>query len=166
MTGLILWAYIPSPTVGISLVTIAVFAPPILGIMRVAKSHAHFLKKKKQMAIALVAADESMINDNSDAPLLRDAFDLYDLDKSGDVSLGEVRSLLSDMYPCMPKNVRKEALKVLKEVVGDEDIKFDEFDDVILAWRALASQRDPHGKWHSRSGNDGSDAVKISSVGV
>lgn len=145
--GLVLWAVIPSPSVGMALLVLGVTAPLGIGIWRVRRIYVRYLRKRRSLARRLVEADETEIDDRSDSPLIREAFQLFDHDGSGDISPRELSTLLELMYPYMPKNHRKAAL----QLVGDRDaIVFEDFDDVVLNWRNYAQENDPEGAWGLR----------------
>ena len=147
--GLILWAVIPSPPIGIALLALGIIATIGIGIWRVRRIYGKFLLKRRTLARELVEADETEIDDRSDSPLIREAFKLFDHDGSGDIGQRELHTLLELMYPQMPKNHRKAALHMVSD--GNDDvIVFEEFDDVVLNWRKYAQENDPEGFWVGR----------------
>ena len=150
MLGLVLGAFTESVAVTVSLVVCGIVLPMAGGAMRVRHVLARFEAAKRRLARALVEADATKIDDQSDSPLLREAFDHFDLDKSGDIDADEVRSLLGYMYPLMPKPHRKAALKLLLAQSAGHRIIFEDFDDIILEWRQYAQQNDPKGEWLER----------------
>ena len=159
--GLVLWAVIPSRSVGVSVLVLGVTATIGIGIWRVRHIYYKFLLKRRRLARELVKADESEIDDRSDSPLIREVFDLFDHDGSGDIGQRELYTLLELMYPAMPKNHRKAALHMVSDGNGndartsttrglndnDRVIIFEDFDDVVLNWRKYAHENDPNGAW-------------------
>merc|ERR1712072_1539263 len=87
------------------------------------------------------------MGDTSESSLLREAFTLFDVDNSGDIDSKEVRSMLATMYPLMPIQHRKNALKLNSGIEGDARIRFEDFDDTILEWRRYVEANDPDGNW-------------------
>jgi len=148
--GLIIWALIPSVEIGLALVACGIILPILGGLTRVHLVKQSFEAEKKWLAkkLAEVAWDANDEPLDSDDPLLREVFDLYDIDHSGDIDEHEVRSLLHAMYPRMPKAHRKACKKLLAGATeGKGNVTFDRFDDIILQWRRYVSENDPEKYW-------------------
>jgi len=154
IAGLCLWAFIPSPGAGLSLMVLAVILPVVFGGIAVNVIQKSYVAKKRRLARQLVTATEDEIDDQSESPLMKEAFELFDIDKSGSIDEIEVRSLLSLMYPKMPKQHRKALMGMVSEA-GSGEINFDNFDDAVLQWRKYTQDYDPAGQWaggnHRRS---------------
>jgi len=146
--SLILGAYYHDETTIRAGLAVGVCVPLLGGLLRAAQNGWRFDAEKKRLAKALVEADEEQINDKSDSPLLRQAFDHFDLDKSHDIDHKEVRSLMTAMFPFVPKEHRKAMIKLQ---VGDDGapVRFEDFDDTVLAWRHYAATNDPDGSWRT-----------------
>ena len=80
--------------------------------------------------------------------LLEEAFALFDLDGSGDIDAKEVQKILTAMYPNIPREMKKEALSPCFK--QGKALTLQDFDEIILGWRAFAAEHDPDGKWHPR----------------
>lgn len=138
--GLLLWAGIPSPEVGETLIALAIIVPLAGGALRAMKVNRRYEARKQQLAYKIIALPEEELDD--DAPLLLETFTLFDFDRSGDINEKEVRSLLTIMYPSMPARHRKELMDM-----AQERINFEVFDDLIVKWRHYVRKNDPTGTW-------------------
>ena len=76
--------------------------------------------------IRVTIQKEHLFTDNN----LRAAFDLFDLDKNGSISLNEVETVLSNGKN-MGKNVLKELMTEIKKT-GDEEITFEQFKEMMM----------------------------------
>ena len=99
------------------------------------------------MALQLVRADITAIDGPTGDPLLRKAFELFDLDRSGSIEYDEMYDLLGCMYPCMPHNHRKAAVKLIVTSGEAHQLKFEDFDETVLTWRKYADENDTEGTW-------------------
>jgi len=142
--GLVLWAMIPSETVGFTIVLGAIALPVVGGCLVVGYNNKRHMNNKRRLARSLVDADLALFGAKEDWPALREAFDLFDIDNSGDIDSGEVRALLVEMYPRMPMRHRNAALQLRS---GGDQVRFEDFDETILEWRKYASENDPDGNW-------------------
>jgi len=150
LLGLLLWATHDALELGLTLVCLGIALPIAAGAMRVKYLAAMAAQEKAKIAVQLVTAPDEEIDDSTEAPLLRKAFDMFDLDGSGDIDSKEIRALLDVMYPAMPRPFRKQALKMIVTREGSDDVRFEDFDETILEWRKFAQQHDPQFKWHGR----------------
>ena len=89
---------IPDQTVGLALVLCGITIPVGLGAARVWLLFYRFQVDRKRLSHVLVSSDEPLLAGQLESPLLQEVFDLFDVNKSGDVSIGEVRTLLQSMY--------------------------------------------------------------------
>ena len=123
--GLVLWALIPSETVGFTIVLCAIALPVVGGCLWVGYDNRRHMNNKRRLARSLVDADLALFGAKEDWPALREAFDLFDIDNSGDIDSGEVRALLVEMYPRMPMRHRNTALQLRS---GGDQVRFEDFD--------------------------------------
>jgi hypothetical protein len=147
VVGFILGALMESDAVSFVAVACGIMIPLAWGVMRVRRTFVQFQASKTRLANELIDADESMIDDASESSLLRESFELFDLDNSGDIDANEVRSLLNTMFPLMPIAHRKAALKLQSVPANDMRVRFEDFDDTILEWRRYAAANDPESTW-------------------
>ena len=146
LIGLMIWAAFDQEAVGFALVITGILLPIAVGAIRVKIVHAMALRTKAKIAVELVTAPEDVIQDTSEVPLMRRAFSLFDIDSSGDIDAKEVRSLIDAMYPAMPREHRKHALKLIVSGEGGM-VKFEDFDETILEWRKYVEENDPSHMW-------------------
>ena len=110
--GYVAGALTASDTVTFTICLCGILLPLTWGVLQVRRTFVRFQNSKTRLAAQLIDADESEIDDKSESSLLREAFRLFDLDKSGDIDANEVRSMLSTMFPLMPIQHRKVALEL------------------------------------------------------
>jgi hypothetical protein len=147
VAGSIAGALTASDTVSVVAVACGILIPLAWGVMRVWRAFSKFHASKARLARQLIDADDSEIDDSSESSLLREAFELFDLDRSGDIDANEVRSLLNTMFPLMPVAHRKAALKLEAIPNSDQRVRFEDFDDTILEWRRYSAEHDPQSTW-------------------
>jgi len=147
LLGLLIWAAFDQQAVGLTMVGFGFVLPILHGIYHVRHEQQKFEAKKKKIALALVSCPDEMLNDKQDVPLLREAFKLVDLDKSGGIDSNELRLLLDLMYPNMPREFRKQALHLIVTGTDGHTIKFEDFDETILQWRKFAQENDDQLRW-------------------
>ena len=83
--GFIAGALTANDAVTITICACGILLPLTWGLLQVRRTFVQFEAGKTRLAAQLVDADESEIDDPSDSSLLREAFTLFDLDKSGDI---------------------------------------------------------------------------------
>ena len=145
MIGLVIWAMIPDQTVGLALVLCGITIPVGLGAARVWLLFYRFQVDRKRLSHVLVSSDGPLLAGQLESPLLQEVFDLFDVNKSGDVSIGEVRTLLQSMYPSIPRKHLKAALTLHTSSNGK--LTVDDLGPLILEWRHYARENDPEKSW-------------------
>jgi len=105
------------------------------------------LRKFERARTALTQQLARSADDDLDGEdgLLRETFDLFDYDSSGDMDSKEVRSLLLRMYPRMPRERRQEVMSALKL---NSTLAFEDFGDAVMALRKFVCEKDPDHEWH------------------
>jgi hypothetical protein len=149
--GLLTWAATESMAIGLSLCVMAILVPVAWGIHRVRSMQHEFVLQRYQLGHALADAADGDLDDQSEKPLLKDAFQLFDLDHSGTIDDTELGSLMNAMYPGAPHAHRKNMFKILPTAEHENGIHFHLFDDAILALRAYVAENDPSGAWRSHT---------------
>ena len=145
--GMLMWASFQNPVLGGILGSLGLLLPIVFGVLRVRYVQRRYEKKKRKIAIRLAEATIDELDDQSDDPLLGQAFALFDVDASGTIDHNEMRTVLKAMYPYMPRSHQKVALHLQEEHIhGDDGVRFDRFDDIILAWREYSAAHDPDGR--------------------
>ena len=147
VAGFVAGALTASDVVSFTIAGFSIVLPLAWGVWHVRRTFVTFQNSKARLASQLIDAEEGDISDTSESPLLREAFQLFDLDKSGDIDTKEVRSMLAAMFPLMPIVHRKAALKLQSGIEGDTRIRFEDFDETVLEWRRYAAANDPHSTW-------------------
>jgi len=147
--GIILSAAFESVVIGPIFCLLGITLPILAGVYRVRALQREFEREKARLSRALAAATEEEIDDSSEAPLLRDAFNLFDLDKNGTIDSGELLKLFSSMYPSCPRSHKVAAHKLAQLGLkhNEDGVNFTAFDDVILTWREYMIAHDPDGEW-------------------
>ena len=144
--GMLVWAAFEKPALGVGIGTMGIIMPILCGVRRINYIQKKYEREKARIAVALAHATEDELDDQSDYPLLQEAFALFDLDGSGTMEPNELRSVLAAMYPMMPRKHKKGALALQVRDV-DGLVRFNTFDDTILAWREYVQLHDPEGRW-------------------
>ena len=81
LLGLLIWAAFDQQAAGLTILGFGLVLPVSLGIYRVADEQRKFANAKAEIALQLVTCPDDVLNDASDVPLLREAFELVDLDR-------------------------------------------------------------------------------------
>lgn len=83
--------------------------------------------------------DEEAFDEDEKQALMQNAFNVFDLDNSGQLDRKEMRLILNTMYPKMRGKHQLAAMKA----VGSDEVSFEDFHEAVTTWNKIAGQAPP-----------------------
>jgi len=124
---LLIWSQ--QPLLGALVIVLGTMGPVLLGVLWFtykARARAH------QQHLALHALRKGDPKDKEAyTDLIETLFLAHDADGSGKLSQKELRGLLKSMYPSLGRRDLSQALMKVRQLIGDQDMSFEDFLDVL-----------------------------------
>lgn len=133
-----------------------------LFMARAIHRHTQLLALQKSLAQQMMeASDEELTDENAQhSPIMLAAFKAFDTDRSNGISGAELRNLVKLMYPGQSLKWYKEALQFIPDRKKDASVPFEQFDDIVRAWRQMDHAND--GQADYKEGQPGSTRTSLS----